>query len=147
MTCIEVIVISFWLGCGVALAVCLGTAFGVVGGIIGFFLGAGLSFGGSQVLVLLDQRYRRWRPLYPVCSNGVCGPKDYTWRRSEPEGSVLACHCGTEYMAIHRPLRGYKFKILRSNGAPTQYMRRRPFGSWRPDGGLQRRGDPYRGAM
>jgi hypothetical protein len=146
VTLVELIVIFFWLGCGAALAVRLGTEFGIVGGIIGFFLGVGLSFGVSQMLVLIEQWQRRRWPLYPVCANGVCGPEDYIPRRSELGGSVLVCRCGTEYMKLRRPLRGYEFNILRPDGALIRYMRRRPFGSWRPEDGLQRRGGPYRDA-
>ena len=82
----------------------------IVGGIVGIIL---LPLSTKIIMRVFPGR----RPRHPICSNGLCSEKDYTWIRQVGSIPVCKCRCGTEF--VHK---GKCFVRVGTNDVFKPYM-------------------------
>lgn len=119
-----------------------GSSCGIIGHIVGFVLGAiaALTFLFS-FFYFLDFVLNLCQPNFPICKNGKCSRRHYTYIESldnSRAGAIFSCKCKTKY--IMKREKGLHFKKaleLFDNGTTQPYKKyvRRfiIFGHWEDD--------------
>ena len=123
---------TFWIVCGMLLALYLGKSWGVVGNCIGFTIGlAGVIL--FTWLILLG-RILLFLP-FPPCRQGKCHRLgDYVWRQGTIYGwekwgvYSYRCKCGDYYVRDRK-----RFMQLLSDGTKQPYKKLIGFRKWADD--------------
>jgi len=132
VTLVELLLVAACIGCGVAVAINVGTRFGMPGYLGGFVAGsigafaAFIVFGYTVAFVI---GVLAGNPEYPVCSNGTCQsrePPDSNYRYEDVGGLLVArCKCGIAYVK-----KGRRVRRLQPDGSQTPYMIWKPLRGW-----------------
>jgi hypothetical protein len=127
---------SFWLFCWETWLFTLGTLIGLrighpyYGALLGLLV---LPLCHIVMLGIMLLWVWTWQPFRPPCRSGRCRRYgDYELLKLE-NGQILRCHCGTEYLLIHRKSGGMRLLEILPDGTQRPYMAHTSFGRWRPD--------------
>src|SRR5271156_5503443 len=71
---------------------------GLPGAIVGVLSGLVVLIAFYGGLKCLGGLWHKWRPLRPVCRNGVCRPSDYEWLPPKDGFLTCRCACGSCYL-------------------------------------------------
>jgi hypothetical protein len=133
---------------GVIAGLVSGFGHGFIGALWGAAKGFAVAFGAYAVLlfsvVTLLALGLMYRPPFPVCKNGRCSARSYTYLSMEAEskpssdgptrrptehgGTLARCRCGTLYLRRTTDRRVWE---VSEDGTLIPYMFYRPFGRWR----------------
>jgi hypothetical protein len=133
---------------GVIAGLMSGLGHGFIGALWAAAKGAAMGFGAYAVLLLsvltLLALGLRYRPPFPICKNGRCSARNYTYlsiegeskppsdgptgRPNEHGGTLARCRCGTLYLRRTTDRRVWE---VSDDGTLIPYMLYRPFGRWR----------------
>lgn len=139
MNLVQLITLVAIVACGRSCARILGARYGPIGGAIGFVVGCLVAVG---IYLLLRPLYWAHKG-YPLCKNGKCRSKDYTFIGGQLDlinkvrGGYLRCSCGTTYLLEIEPRRLLE---VCEDGKIRPYMVQRGykyhwFPIWEPDEG------------
>ncbi len=115
------------------------------GAFAGFFVGWGVWTLGYIFAMLTEKTSSSWRPPFPPCAGGRCGPDDFEHHQSftgelsdaekrlvrESRGHIYRCKCKDHYFFLPDERR---FLKIAGDGKPQPYMRHTRTGrKWIPD--------------
>lgn len=138
---IDVVFLSVALFAGIYCGRWAGSTYGIIGHIVGFVLGAiaALVFLFS-FFYFLDFVLNLCGPRYPVCKNGKCSFRHYTYVKSldDGTGAIYCCKCKIKYvMKWEDGLRPKKALELLDDGTTRLYKKYVRyfiiFGRWKDD--------------
>lgn len=128
------IMLSLVLLSAVPAGVLVGERFGRsnLGMLVGLAVPAVSLAASSGLLLLL---FVCWQPVLPPCPSGKCKRyRDYERAEKVEGGWNHRCRCGTEYFLEEDRQAGItRFMVIIAGGVRRPYMKRTPWGRWKPD--------------